>query len=64
MTIVFYINFTCYKSVKDLNCIDLAITISLMSFQKTVTITVGFSDFHEMVITIPNTAVAKFIPKK
>ena len=57
-------NYTCYKSVENANCTDLAITITPLSFQNTVAITTYLSDFHEMVITILKTAFAKLVPKR
>ena len=43
---------TCFKNALNPSCIDLFITNSHLSFQNTTAISNGFSDFHEMVITV------------
>ena len=43
---------TCYKSLSNPSCIDLAINNSSSGFQNTKAISTGLSDFHEMVITV------------
>ena len=57
-------NYKCYKSVENSNCIILIITNSPLSFQNTVIITTGLSDFRIMVTAVLKTAFAKFILKK
>ena len=57
-------NYTCHKSVENPSCIDFVIKNIPLSFQNTVTITTGLSDFYKMVITVLRTAFAKLIPKK
>ena len=46
---------TCFKNAENPSCIDLFITNSYQSFQKTTTITTGLSDFHKMTVTIMKT---------
>ena len=43
---------TCFKSKDNPSCIDLFVTNSAASFQNTIALTTGLSDFHKMVITI------------
>ena len=40
------------------------VTNSLLSFQNTVTITTGLSDFQKMVITVLKTAFSKLVAQK
>ena len=42
---------TCFKNVLNHSCIDLLITNGPLSFQNTITVSNGLSDFHDMVIT-------------
>ena len=48
-----------FKNVKNCSCPDHAITNTPATFQNTVTITAGISDFHTMVITALKTLIAK-----
>ena len=50
---------TCFKSVDNPSCIDLFLTNSPPSFQNTVTVTTGLSDFHRLVVTVMKTTFAK-----
>ena len=43
---------TCFKNPKNPRCIDLFITNSIGSFQKTTAVASGFSDFHKMIMTV------------
>ena len=54
---------TCFKSLDNPSCIDLIITNSYQSFQKTTTVYTGLSDFHQMVITVLKTTFPKAEPK-
>ena len=54
---------TCFKSTENPSCIDLFITNSYRSFQKTSTVSTGLSDFHKMVITVLKTTFPKEEPK-
>ena len=54
---------TCFKSLENPSCIDLFITNSYQSFQNTVTISTGLSDFHCMVVTVLKTTFPKAKPK-
>ena len=48
-----------FKNVKNCSCPDHAITNTPATFQNTVTITAGISDFHTMIITALKTLIAK-----
>ena len=48
-----------FKNVKNCSCPDHTITNTPATFQNTVTITAGISDFHTMVITALKTLIAK-----
>ena len=43
---------TCFKNVLNPSCIDLFITNSPLSFQNTIAVSNGLSDFHKMVTTV------------
>ena len=53
---------TCFKSVRG-RCIDLLLTNSKYSFQKSQSFETGFSDFHHMIYTILKTTYVKKEPK-
>ena len=53
-----------FKNVKNCSCPDHAITNTPATFQNTVTITAGISDFHTMIITALKTLIAKKKKKK
>ena len=55
---------TCFKSIVNPRCIDLLITNSPMSFQNTIALNVGCSDFHKMAITVMKTKFDKLKPKR
>ena len=55
---------TCYKSLSNPSCIDLAITNSSSSFQNSEAISTGLSDFHRIVITVLKQTFQKSSPKK
>ena len=52
-------NKTCFKNPDRLTCIDLFLTNSPHSFQNTVTISTGLSDFHKMIITVLKSSFIK-----
>ena len=54
---------TCFKSKDNPSCIDLLITNSSKSFQKTTTVSTGLSDFHKMSVTVMKTTFEKQKPK-
>ena len=54
---------TCYASVENPSCLDLYITNSYKSFQKTTTISTGLSDCHKMVVTVLKTTFPKAAPR-
>ena len=43
---------TCFKSVENPSSIDLILTNKRHSFQNTLTIETGLSDFHKMTVTV------------
>ena len=54
---------TCFKNPYNLSCIDLFLTNRPQSFQNTLTIETGISDFHKMVITVMKVFYKKQKPK-
>ena len=54
---------TCFKNAENPSCIDLFITNSFQSFQKTTTVTTGLSDFHNMTVTVLKTTFPKATPR-
>ena len=54
---------TCFKSLNNPSCIDLFITNSYRSFQKTTTVSTGLSDFHVMTVTVLKTTFPKAKPR-
>ena len=54
---------TCFKSIENPTCLDLFITNSYQSFQKTTTVSTGLSDFHNMIVTVMKTTFPKSKPK-
>ena len=55
---------TCFKSLNNPSCIDLFITNSPLSFQNTVAISTGLSDFHKMVVTVMKMKFKKNKPRE
>ena len=53
-----------FKNVKNCSCPDHAITNTPATFQNTVTITAGISDFHTIIITAQKTFISKKKKKK
>ena len=53
---------TCFKNVLNPSCIDLFITNSPLSFQNTIAVSNGLSDFHKMVITVMKMSFKKHSP--
>ena len=54
---------TCFKNTENPSCVDLVLTNRYRSFQNTVTIETGLSDFHKMTLTILKTCFKKGPPK-
>ena len=54
---------TCYKNYDNPSCIDLIITNRPRSFQNTITLETGISDFHKMTLTVLKTSFRKQPPK-
>ena len=52
-------NKTCLKNPDRPTCIDLFLTNSPQSFQNTITISTGLSDFHKMIITVLKSSFIK-----
>ena len=54
---------TCFKNIDNPSCIDLFITNCYRSFQNTITVSTGLSDFHKMIVTVMKTTIPKSKPK-
>ena len=52
----------CFKNALNPSCIDLFITNSILSFQNTIAVSNGLSDFHKMVITVMKMSFKKHSP--
>ena len=55
---------TCFKNVSNPSCIDLFLTNSALSFQHTLTVSCGLSDFHKLVMTVLKTTFSKNKPRE
>ena len=55
---------TCFKNPKNPRCINLFITNSISSFQKTTAVASGLSDFHKMIVTVLKATFQKSKPKE
>ena len=55
---------TCFKNVLNPSYIDLFITNSPLTFQNTIAISNGFSDFHKMIIAVMKMSFRKHSPKE
>ena len=55
---------TCFKNVLNPSCIDLFITNKYRSFQNTLAVSTGLSDFHKMSITVLKTKFEKEKPRE
>ena len=53
---------TCFKDVWNPSCTDLFITNSSLSFQNTIAVTNGLSDFHKMIVTVMKLSFKKHSP--
>ena len=53
---------TCFKSISNPSCIDLILTNRATSFQNSLTLETGISDFHHLVITVLKTKLKKKPP--
>ena len=53
---------TCFKNALNPSCIDLFITNSPLSFQNTIAVFNGLSNFHKMVITVMKMSFRKHSP--
>ena len=54
---------TCFKSIDNPSCIDLFLTNTCSSFQNTIAVATGLSDFHKMIVTAMKTTFSKAQPK-
>ena len=55
---------TCFKSLENPSCIDLILTNCPRSFQNTMVVSTGISDFHKMVVSVFKTTFNKCEPKQ
>ena len=55
---------TCFKNPDNPSCIDLFLTNKRNSFQNTLTVSTGLSDFHKMAATVLKTTYRKPKPKE
>ena len=55
---------TCYKTLDNPPCIDLILTNRFNSFQNSIAIESGLSDFHKLTVTVLKTIFKKLPPKK
>ena len=53
---------TCFKNALNPSSIDLFITNSPLSFQNTIAVSNGLSNFHKMVITVMKMSFTKHSP--
>ena len=51
----------CFKNTLNPSCIDLFITNSSLSFQTTIAVSNGLSDYHKMVITVMKMSLLRSI---
>ena len=54
---------TCFKSVENPSCVDLILTNMQKSFQNSMVIETGLSDFHKLTLTVLKTSFRKKSPK-
>ena len=54
---------TCFKSNENPSCIDLILTNKQKSFQNSMTVETGLSDFHMLTVTVLKTTFRKLPPK-
>ena len=54
---------TCFKSLVNPSCIDLILTNRPKSFQNTLNVETGLSDFHKLTLTVLKTKFKKKPPK-
>ena len=55
---------TCFKNALNPGCSDLFITNGPLSFQNTIAVSNGLSEFHKMVITVMKMAFRKHSPNR
>ena len=55
---------TDFKSVSNSSCTDLFLTNQVFSFQNTLNVATGLSDFHKLVLNVLQTSVSKNNPKE
>ena len=54
---------TCFKSYMSPSCIDLYLTNCPKTFESTLTIESGLSDFHKLIVTVLKVKHMKVLPK-
>ena len=55
---------TCFKNLENPTCIDLFLTNFPNSFQNTMAVSTGQSDFHKMIVTVLKNSFTKLKPKE
>ena len=55
---------TYFKNLLNPSCIDLFINISALSFQNTIAVSNGLSDFYKIVVTVIKMSFKKHFPIK
>ena len=55
---------TCFKNLETPTCIDLFLTNFPNSFQNTVAVSTGQSDFHELIVTVLKNSFTKLKAKE
>ena len=54
---------TCFKSVENPSCVDLILTNRSKSFQNSMVVETGLSDFHKLTVTVLKTTFRKKSPE-
>ena len=55
---------TCFESVSNPSCIDLFLANQVFSFQNTINVAKGLSDFHKLVLTVLKTSFQRTNQRK
>ena len=50
---------TCFKNIRNPNCIDYLLTNNSYAFQQTTSVCSGLLDFHKLVLTVLKTSIPK-----
>ena len=54
---------TCFKNIDNPSCLDLFLTNTWRSFQNTITVSTGLSNYHKIIITVLKSTFPKAKPK-